>query len=172
MSKVGDFLASLAPGKAVGDAVSSVVGKIADIAGQYITDPTERQAFMVEAETLKQQGIQEGHEYDLKVREQANAAYLTEVDDRKDARAREVALPVNGIGIYMMWGLGALATLGFLGLIAALIFLEIPAANREVLVLLTGILGGIVTSIYSYCFGSSAGAKASGDTMRQIIKDK
>ena len=37
--------------------------------------------------------------------------------------------------------------LGFIGLIAALIFIEIPEANRDILNILIGIYGGVVYDV-------------------------
>jgi len=80
----------------------------------------------------------------------ANNAYATEVDDRKDARKRQMETKD--------WFPSALAifvTLGFFGSLAMLCFVEIPKANGPVVYLMIGSLGTAWAAVMNYEYGST-----------------
>lgn len=54
------------------------------------------------------------------------------------------------------------------GIITALIFVEIPEANKSVLIALAGALTGLLTAIGQYYWGSSLGSKSKDETIRKI----
>ena len=99
---------------------------------------------------------------EIKKADQDFAAKMAELDidleriaaaDRADARQREVATKDK------MPAMIALAALtGFFGILAALIFVTIPAGSETALNVMLGSLGTIVVSLSQYYFGSSAGS--------------
>lgn len=74
-------------------------------------------------------------------------------DDRANARAREIAL-VD----WMPKALALLVVGGFFGVIALMIYNELPMAGRDSLLVLVGSLGAAFGAIVQYYFGSSAGS--------------
>jgi len=81
------------------------------------------------------------------------ARLRVEAEDRADARraAQGELFPVI---------LASAIILGFFGVLAAMMFVEPPEGVREVLLTLTGLLGGAVSSVVAFYFGSSSGSKA------------
>lgn len=84
-------------------------------------------------------------------------AYL---EDRQNARARDVAIRQSG---NLNWRADALAILVVLGVIAIpilLIFNEVPEGpGRDLLMVLAGVLGKALGDIIHFEFGSSRGSK-------------
>ena len=82
-------------------------------------------------------------------------AYKAEVADRDSARNREVEIAKTG-RFDLMYNLTGIVGLGaFSFIVYAIVYLEIPAENKEVWIHLIGICEGIVLSIFGYFFGTS-----------------
>ena len=82
-------------------------------------------------------------------------AYKAEVADRDSARKREVEIAKTG-RFDLMYNLTGVVGLGaFSFIVYAIVYLEIPAENKEVWIHLIGICEGIVLSIFGYFFGTS-----------------
>lgn len=60
--------------------------------------------------------------------------------------------------------LGTLVIVGFFILFAGLFYVEIPQANRDVVLTLAGMLGSMVSGVVGYYFGSSKAAEAASRT--------
>ena len=81
--------------------------------------------------------------------------YELEVADRDSARRREVEIAKTG-RFDLMYNLTGIVGLGaFTFIVYAIVYLEIPAENKEVWIHLIGICEGIVLSIFGYFFGSA-----------------
>lgn len=81
--------------------------------------------------------------------------YKLEVADRDSARKREVEIAKTG-RFDFMYNLTGIVGLGaFAFIVYAIVYLEIPAENKEVWIHLIGICEGIVLSIFGYFFGSA-----------------
>lgn len=94
-------------------------------------------------------------------------AYLRDV---QDARATTVKLVEQGSAI--AWGAPAVSVLivvGFLGLVAALLFKQVP--DSQVSLVLFGTLSTAFGSVVSYWLGSSAGSARAGETIRNIAQN-
>lgn len=88
-------------------------------------------------------------------------------DDRDSARKREIAVKDKTPAVI------ALASfVGFFGVLAMLIFKDIPAGAKDALLIMLGTLGGIVTSITAYYYGSSAGSAAKSKQLEQLTGGK
>lgn len=86
-------------------------------------------------------------------------------DDRASARQREAAVKDRTPAII------ALASFcGFFGVLALLIFRDIPPGAKDALMIMLGALGGIVTSITAYYYGSSAGSAAKSKAIDELLK--
>ena len=82
--------------------------------------------------------------------------YKLEVEDRDSARQREVEMVKAGSDDWMMNFTGVVGLGGFVLLLVAIVFLQVPEHNKELIIHTTGIVEGIVLSIVGYYFGSIA----------------
>ena len=74
--------------------------------------------------------------------------------DRDSARQREVKAADSWTPRLLAAGV----TVGFFGILALMMFHEVPASGRDVLLAMTGTLGTAWVAVVSYYFGSSAGS--------------
>jgi len=81
--------------------------------------------------------------------------YQLEVADRDSARNREIQVSKTGKFDFMFNLTGIIGLGAFAFIIYAIVYLEIPAENKEVWIHLIGICEGIVLSIFGYFFGSA-----------------
>lgn len=84
-------------------------------------------------------------------------------DDRASARAREAAVKDKTPAIIAL-----VSFAGFFGVLTALMFVEIKPGAKDALLIMLGALGGIVTSITAYYYGSSAGSAAKSKQIEQL----
>lgn len=85
--------------------------------------------------------------------------YKIEVADRDSARKREIEVAKTG-NFDVMFNLTGFIGLGaFAFIIYAIVYLQIPEANKEVWIHLIGICEGIVLSIFGYFYGSAVRKK-------------
>ena len=92
-----------------------------------------------------------------------------DVQDRADARARQVALVKLG-QFDLMFYLSGIIGLGAFGFcVYALIYVAIPEANRELFIHMLGIIEGIAISIFSFHFGSSKSSKDKTKTLEKAL---
>tara|TARA_R110000787_G_scaffold21536_6_gene63660 strand:- start:1230 stop:1676 length:447 start_codon:yes stop_codon:yes gene_type:complete len=82
--------------------------------------------------------------------------YKLEVEDRSAARQREVEMIKAGSDDWMMNATGVIGLGSFLLLLIAIVFMDVPESNKELMIHTTGIVEGIVLSIVGYYFGSIA----------------
>lgn len=87
------------------------------------------------------------------------------MEDRKDARAREVAVRDATPRI-----LAALATFAWLAMMCALYLMPVPEGNREMLVRAMGTMDALLLLAWNYYFGSSAGSARKTETMDQMTR--
>jgi len=80
--------------------------------------------------------------------------YKLEVEDRNSAREREVEMVKAGSEDWMMNFTGIVGLGGFVLLLIAIVFIQVPEHNKELMIHTTGIVEGIVLSIVGYYFGS------------------
>lgn len=78
-----------------------------------------------------------------------------EIQDRESARNREIELAKAGKHDILFFVTGAIGLGVFCFIVYAIVYLEIPVANKEVWIHLIGISEGVVLSIFGYYFGSS-----------------
>ena len=84
--------------------------------------------------------------------------------DRDSARNREIQTKDMTPRI-MAYGV----TVGFFGLMIFMMKWDVPPANKDMLNIMLGALGGAWVSIIGYYFGSSASSKAKDDTINTVI---
>lgn len=81
--------------------------------------------------------------------------YKLEVADRDSARRRQADMVKAGAKdwLFNVTGLVGLAAFGFL--VMSIVFLEVPATNKEIFIHLIGIVEGVALSIFGYYFGAA-----------------
>lgn len=110
----------------------------------------------------------------LKLRELDLKELEVHAKDRDSARTREVELAKSEHAPYInkivtpVLALGVVA-LSFI-LFAILIFIEVKAEAKDILIYVLGVLSAAVTQILSYYFGSSAGSKEKDDKLKGLVK--
>ena len=112
---------------------------------------TEKMAGLVQAETDSY--LKDGQDA-------RNANTLIQESDKPSWLSKNV-LYLLAIGI----------TLGFFGLLTYMLKFDVPAANKDILNIMLGSLGTAWISIVGYFFGSSAGSKTAGDSIRKIAEN-
>jgi hypothetical protein len=126
-------------------------------------------------DVLKGVGIMKDPDAELKVKEalgrledqvaaRANELEKIQADDRASARQREMAVKDRTPQILAYGSL-----LGFFGILTALIFVEIPPTAKDVLYVMIGVLGTLVTGVVQYYFGSSSGSSSKSETITQLL---
>ena len=90
------------------------------------------------------------------IHQQLVELYKLEVEDRDSARQREVEMVKAGGNDWMMNFTGIVGLGGFVLLLIAIVFIEVPEHNKELMIHTTGITEGIVLSIVGFYFGSIA----------------
>lgn len=61
------------------------------------------------------------------------------------------------------------ALMGFFGILASMVFVDIPAGAKDPLNIMLGTLGGLVLAIGNFYFGSSAGSSAKNAMLERVI---
>lgn len=133
---VADMVGDVLPDKGVLGIIKNVISRREDIAPE---DQMEIQRLIDE------------HEKEM---------FSLEVQDRSSARQREVDfVKIVGHSDRFQYFIGAMAVITACSVIYFLLYLEIPEKNEHVVMLFIGELLGIVTSIFTYYFGSSMGSR-------------
>jgi len=102
--------------------------------------------------------------YEIRIREMDIDTEKIHAGDRASARAREMAVRDKVPG-----RLAFVAVAGFFGVLGLMIFVEIPAAAQDPLMIMLGILGAMVTGVINYYFGSSAGSADKNNTIKTLM---
>jgi len=139
--------------KIFANGAEKLVDSIGNAIDRNITSKDEREKNNIELQKIITEQIRE-------MEKLANEQFAKEVEDRTSARNRETEfVKATGHIDYLMWAL-AIAGLGLLFfLVWHLVKTELPDKNKELIAHGVGIIEGVVISIYSYYFGSSAGSR-------------
>lgn len=157
-------------GKALG-------GPLGGLAAREITDailgddPNAPNDLGAAIEGLDTSGLKELRELDqrfaMQMEELGVRLHESDAADRNSARNRQQAM-----GDYTPAILGGLVIAGFFGVLAALMFLEVPANGERVLNVMIGALGSMSVQVMNFFFGSSAGSSRKNDILeRRLLQD-
>ena len=82
-------------------------------------------------------------------------AFEAEAKDRDSARNREIEVAKVHKFDFLFYLTGLVGLFVFCFIVYAIVYLQIPEANKEIWIHLIGICEGVVLSIFGYYFGSS-----------------
>ena len=98
---------------------------------------------------------------------------LSELADIKDARSSNVSIQTGEkvpliskiTNPLLIW----LVTIGFFGLITAMLFINIPESNKPIIFSMVGSLGTVWISQMTFLYGSSVGSKNKDEQIANLI---
>jgi hypothetical protein len=108
------------------------------------------------------------HEYRMAEIQNEVEAYRAEIQDRESARDREIEF-MRANGGKRDWLMGAVVIFSLVtmvAVIAALVFVDIPDANKDLAHMAFGTVMAIGTQVVAYYVGSSRGSKMKDNTIR------
>lgn len=105
-------------------------------------------------------------DFQVKLKELDISLEKLHADDRASARQREIAVKDKTPSL-----LAFVAFAGFFGILAAMMIYDMPTSSRDLLLIMVGALGAMVTSVINYYFGSSAGSASKSVAMEKMIKN-
>lgn len=138
-TKLGKFIKLKAP-------------KVLEVAGDLLPD----EGFLGVVKNLIDKEPDLSPEEKQQIHERLVDFYKLEVEDRNSARQREIEMVKAGSDDWMMNATGVIGLGSFLLLLIAIVFMDVPESNKELMIHTTGIVEGIVLSIVGYYFGSIA----------------
>ena len=160
---VAPTLATALGGPLAGAAIKELSGKLL---GKPEATEAEVEAYvnnMTAADYVKLKEI------DLEFAKQLSSAKIEiekiDAGDRANARAREISLKDWVPSTLAVTVVGA-----FVGLLIMLLTSQIPDTNRDAFNLLLGMLGGSVTSVFGYYFGSSRSSREKDQIIGRVAE--
>jgi len=153
------FLQNLLSGGA--NTLVDSVGKVLD---NVITTKEEKQ-------TLDNEIVKAEMQYNLDMKKLTNEEQAMIIGDISNARSREVQMMNSENNTKLNRNLMPFLALGTITVILALMFVliftpsVIKAESKDVIIYILGVLSAVLTQIYSYYFGSSAGSAEKSRTL-------
>ena len=139
------------------DSILSIGGKLID---KLIPDPEAQAKAQMELAKMAQEG---------ELTKIAN-----EVKDRSDARNRELQIATSDAAPMLNKLVTPILALGSVilsfSLFAVLIFIDVKAEAKDILIYILGVLSAAVTQILSYYFGSSSGQADKEEKLKELTK--
>ncbi len=141
-------------GKIFSMGAEKLVGAIGDAFDKNFTNKEEKAKAEAEIQKIITAHVQE-------MERLSNEQFKAEVEDRASARTREAEfVKATGHVDYLQWALAIAGVIIFGGMIYAVLNKLIPKENENLIYHIFGIVEGILLTVYSYYFGSSAGSRA------------
>jgi hypothetical protein len=139
------------------DSILNIGGKLID---KLIPDPEAQAKAQMELAKMAQEG---------ELTKIAN-----EVKDRSDARNRELQIATSDAAPMLNKLVTPILALGSVilsfSLFAVLIFIDVKAEAKDLLIYILGVLSAAVTQILSYYFGSSSGQADKEEKLKELTK--
>ena len=139
------------------DSILNIGGKLID---KLIPDPEAQAKAQMELAKMAQEG---------ELTKIAN-----EVKDRSDARNRELQIATSEVAPMLNKLVTPILALGSVilsfSLFAVLIFIDVKAEAKDILIYILGVLSAAVTQILSYYFGSSSGQAEKEEKLKELTK--
>ena len=139
------------------DSILNIGGKLID---KLIPDPEAQAKAQMELAKMAQEG---------ELTKIAN-----EIKDRSDARNRELQIATSDAAPMLNKLVTPILALGSVilsfSLFAVLIFIDVKAEAKDILIYILGVLSAAVTQILSYYFGSSSGQAEKEEKLKELTK--
>jgi hypothetical protein len=139
------------------DSILNIGGKLID---KLIPDPEAQAKAQMELAKMAQEG---------ELTKIAN-----EIKDRSDARNRELQIATSDAAPMLNKLVTPILALGSVilsfSLFAVLIFIDVKAEAKDILIYILGVLSAAVTQILSYYFGSSSGQADKEEKLKELTK--
>ena len=180
MSKLSDLLRNVAPtlagvlgsaagGPLVGAAVKTLGEKLLGKSDATVTEVEDAVAALPPDKLVELRTIDTA--FKIRMTELGYRPQELEIEDRKDARARDAEFIKAGRRNERGDNLAYLAVGGLL-LAALLLFLvDISQSQKEVLIFILGVLSKIVGDVYAFEFGSSKGEQKKDNAMTKWLDE-
>jgi len=146
---------------------STLVNSVGKVLDNVIT--TKEEKLQLDNEILKAD-----MQFQLDMQKLSNEEKALVLGDMSNARAREVQMMNSENNTRLNKNLMPFLALGTITLVLALFFVlvftpsVIKAESKDVIIYILGVLSAVLTQIYSYYFGSSAGSAEKSKTINQI----
>jgi len=146
---------------------STLVGAVGKVLDNVIT--TKEEKLQIDNEILKAD-----MQFQLDMQKMSNEEKAMVLGDISNARAREVQMMNSENNTRLNKNLMPFLALGTIFVILSLMFVliftpsVIKAESKDVIIYILGVLSAVLTQIYSYYFGSSAGSAEKSKTINQI----
>ncbi len=162
VSTVAPGLATALGGPMAGVAVRGIASALlgTEDAGQTDVEQAVLRASPEDLRKLKQAEL----EFRQQMKELEIDLQALHAADRESARSRQVK---TGDQMPALIAFAALA--GFFGILAAMIFVDLPPGSEAPLNVMLGALGSLVVAIGNYYFGSSAGSSAKNVLIENLL---
>ena len=149
---------------------STLVGAVGKVLDNVITTKEEKQ-------TLDNEIIKAEMQYNLDMKKMSNEEQALMLGDMSNARSREVQMMSIENNTRLNKNLMPFMALGTIILVFSLFYIlifkpsVIKGEGKEIVMYLLGILSAVLTQIYSYYFGSSAGSAEKSKTLSTLQKN-
>ncbi len=156
-------------GKIFSGGASTLIDSVKGVISQFKLSPEEKLKADIEIEKI-------ANDHTEKMATLAQAEVDSYLKDTQNARDSNVAIQnsdkASWLSKNVLYILALGVTLGFFGLLGYMLKYDVPAENKDILNIMLGSLGTAWISIVGYFFGSSAGSKVAGDSLRKIAETK
>lgn len=161
LSAVAPTLAAAIGGPLAGVAAQAITGGLSDTSVPDLNRVEQLLTGASGGDMVKLKRIEA--EFAAQMEEAGVEIARIEADDRASARHRQAQMKDKTPAI-----LGGFIILGFFGVLAYIFRFGLPAAGTEVLLIMVGSLGVMVTQVANYYFGSSVGSKSKDVTIAAL----
>lgn len=149
---------------------SNLVDSVGHVLDNVITTREEKQQ-------LDNELVKAEMQYNLEMQKLSNDEKQMMLGDMSNARSREVQMMQAENNTRLNKNLMPFMALGTIALVLGLFFVliftpsAIKAESKDVIIYILGVLSAVLTQIYSYYFGSSAGSADKQRTLNTINKN-
>jgi hypothetical protein len=160
------FLSNLFSGGA-----STLVDSVGKVLDNVVT--TKEEKMQLENEMRKSE-----LQFQVDMKKLSNEEQQMILGDMNSARQREVQVQSSEYATQLAKNVAPYLALGTTVLTLALFFFlifstqDLPAQKKDIILYVLGVLSAILTQIYSYYFGSSAGSAAKSKTLANITENQ
>jgi hypothetical protein len=160
------FLSNLFSGGA-----STLVDSVGKVLDNVVT--TKEEKMQLENEIRKSE-----LQFQVDMKKLSNEEQQMILGDMNNARQREVQVQSSEYATQLAKNVAPYLALGTTVLTLALFFFlifstqDLPAQKKDIILYVLGVLSAILTQIYSYYFGSSAGSAAKSKTLANITENQ